>query len=76
MVCQHGRRECDGNMMLNCARKHVTDKDKLMEFVKCVMTYLRGTKDGSKVGFSVLFTLIYSFCQNPSSIVILFRHFC
>ncbi|XP_037773712.1 GILT-like protein 1 [Penaeus monodon] len=40
--CQHGPRECAANAMLTCAKKYVSDEQKLMDFTKCLMEMRRG----------------------------------
>ena len=36
--CQHGPEECEGNMMLACAKTYIPDQDTYVEFNICVMS--------------------------------------
>nr|XP_027232219.1 GILT-like protein 1 [Penaeus vannamei] len=45
-ACQHGPGECEGNMMLTCAKKHIPGEDRYMAFVNCVMRELAGVRAG------------------------------
>ncbi|XP_069985912.1 GILT-like protein 1 [Penaeus vannamei] len=40
--CQHGPRECAANAMLTCAKKYISDEQKLMDFTNCLMEKKRG----------------------------------
>ncbi|XP_066970278.1 gamma-interferon-inducible lysosomal thiol reductase-like isoform X2 [Macrobrachium rosenbergii] len=50
--CQHGPDECDGNQILGCADKYITDPDLLVEFFTCFMSQdysvYRPWEDGEK----------------------------
>lgn len=34
--CQHGQKECHGNMILACAKKYITDRDTYVDFNICM----------------------------------------
>lgn len=54
--CQHGPGECKGNIMLACAKEHLTDFDQFMAFTYCVMNEFKGSTSGlycaKEVGFN------------------------
>lgn len=35
--CQHGPDECEGNLMLACAKNYITDQSQYVDFTLCVM---------------------------------------
>ncbi|GFG33505.1 hypothetical protein Cfor_04976, partial [Coptotermes formosanus] len=55
-ICQHGERECRGNLMQSCALSLLGPSGPQMEFVYCVMSSTDGSKEGKrcsdKVGIS------------------------
>ena len=42
-TCQHGPKECEGNLYQACVLSKTADADKRMEFVNCFMTSLANT---------------------------------
>ncbi|XP_068230737.1 gamma-interferon-inducible lysosomal thiol reductase-like isoform X1 [Palaemon carinicauda] len=44
--CENGPSECDGNMMMGCA-KHLWSEEKYLEFGNCIMTTFISTEAGS-----------------------------
>ena len=42
-TCQHGPKECEGNLYQACVLSKTSDADKRMEFVNCFMTSLAAT---------------------------------
>ena len=42
-TCQHGPKECEGNLYQACVLSKTGDADKRMEFVNCFMTSLAAT---------------------------------
>ena len=42
-TCQHGPKECEGNLYQACLLSKTGDADKRMEFVNCFMTSLAAT---------------------------------
>ncbi|XP_023712318.1 GILT-like protein 1 [Cryptotermes secundus] len=54
--CQHGERECRGNLMQSCALSLLNSSGPQMEFVYCVMSSVDGSQEGKrcseKVGIS------------------------
>jgi hypothetical protein len=51
-VCQHGERECKGNLMQSCALSLLDPSGPQMEFVYCVMSSNDGSQEGKRVRFS------------------------
>ncbi|XP_042892799.1 gamma-interferon-inducible lysosomal thiol reductase-like isoform X2 [Penaeus japonicus] len=45
--CQHGPSECEGNMMLTCAKRY-SSEEQYMSFANCIMADLVGTAAGPK----------------------------
>ncbi|KAK8387012.1 hypothetical protein O3P69_017989 [Scylla paramamosain] len=45
-VCQHGPDECEGNMMIACAKKLIQSEDLFMAFTNCVMTVFTAAAAG------------------------------
>ncbi|XP_047484318.1 gamma-interferon-inducible lysosomal thiol reductase-like [Penaeus chinensis] len=45
--CQHGPDECEGNMMLTCAKKY-SSEEQYMSFANCTMAELVGTAAGAR----------------------------
>ncbi|XP_037773983.1 gamma-interferon-inducible lysosomal thiol reductase-like [Penaeus monodon] len=45
--CQHGPDECEGNMMLTCAKKH-SSEEQYMSFANCTMEELVGIAAGPR----------------------------
>jgi hypothetical protein len=50
-ICQHGERECRGNLMQSCALSLLGPSGPQMEFVYCVMSSTDGSKEGKRVSF-------------------------
>lgn len=48
--CQHGPRECAGNLMMTCAKNVTEDDDVFLNFTRCVMDEMRGSDAGEMVG--------------------------
>jgi len=46
--CQHGPVECEGNMMLTCAKEDIKDEGQFMTFTNCVMREFDGSAAGAK----------------------------
>ncbi|KAK3873595.1 hypothetical protein Pcinc_021400 [Petrolisthes cinctipes] len=47
-ICQHGPDECEGNMMITCAKSYIPDEDKFMAFSNCIMDRFVGTAAGQE----------------------------
>lgn len=50
-MCQHGERECRGNLMQSCALSLLSPSGPKMEFVSCVMSSTDGSQEGKRVSF-------------------------
>ncbi|XP_071521691.1 gamma-interferon-inducible lysosomal thiol reductase-like [Panulirus ornatus] len=46
--CQHGPDECEGNMMLTCAKGYIPSEEQFMAFTNCVMTNFVGAAAGKQ----------------------------
>lgn len=49
-VCQHGANECEGNMMITCAKNLTQSEDVFMAFSNCVMDEFTAAAAGPQVG--------------------------
>ncbi|XP_027232210.2 gamma-interferon-inducible lysosomal thiol reductase-like [Penaeus vannamei] len=62
--CQHGPDECEGNIMLTCAKKY-SSEEQYMSFANCTMAELVGTAAGARCAevSGVNYTRVYD-CFN------------
>lgn len=45
-VCQHGPNECQGNMMIACAKNLIQSEELFMDFTNCIMTVFTAAAGG------------------------------
>ncbi|CAL4108468.1 unnamed protein product [Meganyctiphanes norvegica] len=45
-ICQHGEFECQGNIMIGCAKKYIPDLDTFQDFNYCVMNSFYPPEEG------------------------------
>ncbi|XP_069956198.1 gamma-interferon-inducible lysosomal thiol reductase [Cherax quadricarinatus] len=47
--CQHGPDECEGNIMMACAREYIEEDEFFMTFLNCIMSEFEGASAGELV---------------------------